>query len=299
MLALAAAAAGGRALATSEGEKPATPTPWPARVLLTNDDGIDSDSLVALARAFAPLAETYVVAPDRDWSASSTVTTVFVGDRSLTASPRDLGEGITAWAVQGSPADCVLLGLRGILAERPPDLIISGVNGGPNLDQAWVLSGTIGAVRMAASLGVPGIAVSGLARDDDRAMAAVTGWVVRLASSPPARSLKEGDYLTVSLPPLPPERITGLEVVRRASWQAHLSLRPEEGEPQEGGTRTWRLQARRLEQPPPAGTDAAALAAGRIAVVPMHLDEHDEARLASAPAWQGGLPAWTAPPPRP
>ena len=76
---------------------------------------------------------------------------------------REIGEGIEAFAVDGTPGDCVALALTGLMTD-PPDLVISGINGGANVGAEWLFSGTIGAARVA-SLGVPAVAVSGL--DDD------------------------------------------------------------------------------------------------------------------------------------
>jgi broad specificity polyphosphatase/5'/3'-nucleotidase SurE len=100
----------------------------------------------------------------------------------------------------------------------------------------------------------------------------------------------------VSLPPVAPDQIRGIEVVRRAPWQVRLQLTPSPDTPPDAKARSWRLGGQPTGQPPPAGTDVAAPAAGHIAVVPMHLDDHHAERLAAAPRWQGQLPAWQVAP---
>jgi hypothetical protein len=137
---------------------------WPKRVLITNDNGIEDVKIVELARAFSRIAETYVVAPLEDRSGSTHYLTA-TQKGSLKVERRQIGKDIQAYAVDGFPADCVVLALTGIMKDNPPDLVISGINGGPNLGIDWLFSGTIGAARVASFAGFPSLAVSGL--DDD------------------------------------------------------------------------------------------------------------------------------------
>jgi hypothetical protein len=101
---------------------------WPRRVLITNDNGIEDTKIIELARAFSRVADTYVVAPKEDCSGSSNYLTVSRRGR-VTAASRDMGEGIQAYAVDGFPADCVVLALLGIMresqAEGPADQAVA------------------------------------------------------------------------------------------------------------------------------------------------------------------------------
>jgi len=166
-------------------------SPWPKRVLITNDDGIDDPKMKALALAFTKVAETYVIAPLKECSGTAHHISAF-SRRSLAVEPRPLGEKIRAFGVDGYPADCVLLALRGIMKNSPPDLVISGINDGPNLGFDWLASGTIGAARVAAYWGVPAIAVSGLKEDVTGSLEAVIHYAVQLAQSELVRQLKAG-----------------------------------------------------------------------------------------------------------
>ena len=112
--------------------------------------------------------------------------------------------------MEGYPADCVFFALAGPMKDSPPDLVISGVNTGANLADAWVLSGTIGAARVAAYYGVPAIAVSGIDNDDAQAVEAVVAWVVKFARSEVVRRLQAPQFLTVSLPVGPATEIHGV-----------------------------------------------------------------------------------------
>jgi len=129
------------------------------RVLITNDDGIESEGLHALVRAFAPIHEVVVLAPSDDRSASSAALTVR-SDIDVHAAPALLRMGAAlAYHLNGTPATCVVLAACGTVVPRP-DLVVSGVNPGPNLGCDVYLSGTVGAARVATTLGIPGVAAS-------------------------------------------------------------------------------------------------------------------------------------------
>jgi len=121
-------------------------------VLLTNDDGIDSAGLTALRSALSRDHDVWVMAPDGERSAMSHYITVRDPIRS-----RQIGDKI--FATSGSPADCVIVGMLGGLPVSP-DMVVSGINIGPNLGTDIIYSGTVAAARQASFMGVPGIAVS-------------------------------------------------------------------------------------------------------------------------------------------
>jgi 5'-nucleotidase len=126
------------------------------RVLLSNDDGVNAPGLAALAAAF-PDDEVWVVAPDREQSASSHAI-------SLHRPLRIVEVGERRFSVDGTPTDAVYLALNHVLRGRPPDLVLSGVNHGPNLGNDVLYSGTVAAAMEGALLGVSAIAVSLAAR---------------------------------------------------------------------------------------------------------------------------------------
>ena len=127
-------------------------------ILVTNDDGVNAPGLLALAGAMRKLAagDVTVFAPDRNWSASGHVKTL---ERPLRVKEAILADGTRALATDGAPSDCVALALLGIL-ERPIDLVVAGVNGGPNLGHDVTYSGTVTAAMEAAIFGLPAVAVS-------------------------------------------------------------------------------------------------------------------------------------------
>jgi 5'-nucleotidase len=122
------------------------------RVLLSNDDGVEAPGINALAAAF-PDDEVWVVAPDREQSASS-------HSISLHRPLRLVEVGARRWAVDGTPTDAVYLGLNQVMKDRRPDVVVSGVNHGPNLANDVLYSGTVAAAMEGALLGCHAVAVS-------------------------------------------------------------------------------------------------------------------------------------------
>ncbi|HUO83778.1 MAG TPA: 5'/3'-nucleotidase SurE [Thermoanaerobaculia bacterium] len=125
------------------------------RILVTNDDGIYSEGLKMLAAALRRVGEVVVIAPDREQSAASHALTLNHPLRLI-----QLGE--SEWIVDGTPSDCVNLGVLHLLKDRRPDMVVSGINFGPNLGDDVTYSGTISAAFEGALLGIPSIAFSAL-----------------------------------------------------------------------------------------------------------------------------------------
>lgn len=127
----------------------------PPRILVSNDDGIYSEGLRKLATALEPLGEVFIVAPDREQSAASHALTLNRPLRILQLEERE-------WIVDGTPTDCVNLAVTKLLREAKPDIVVSGINFGPNLGDDVTYSGTISAAFEGALLNIPSIAFSAL-----------------------------------------------------------------------------------------------------------------------------------------
>lgn len=263
---------------------------WPSKVVLTNDDGIEAPGLLALARAFAPAAQVYVVAPLVNRSGSTNYVSAIAGG-GIDVDTRDLGLSVIAYAVDGYPADAVVFALRGLLASDPPDLVVSGVNTGPNLSDDWNLSGTVGAAQMAAFLGIPAIAISGYREDDPETLTHIARWAVDLARSETVRAIEPGTYLTVSVPRRPASEIVGVEIVRRGPRPYRIDLRMETGT-RDTPLQRWSLSFTSRDVVTEPGTDLHAYSEGRIAIVPMRVDEHDYGLLDRWLAVSPELPPW-------
>jgi 5'-nucleotidase len=141
------------------------------RILVTNDDGVEAAGIDALAKALSSRHEVWVFAPDRERSGISHALTLGRPGKVRRLSER-------RYSCSGSPADCVVLALLGALGPAP-ELVVSGINRGPNLGTDIVYSGTCGAAREAVLSGIPGIALSCATREEQPRYGAAAGFVLR------------------------------------------------------------------------------------------------------------------------
>lgn len=272
---------------------------WPQRVLITNDNGIHDSKVRALARAFARHGDTWLVAANQDRSGTSNQVSLGKDKQAVTVRRVYKGKRLTAYSVPGYPADCVIFGLLGPLKNDPPDLVISGVNGGPNLGiRGWFGSGTIGAARTAAMFGIPAIAVSGLEDDDQKMVAEVTQWVVKLAGSPVVRNLGPGQYLTVAIPRIAVDEIRGIRIAKRALVTHHLYefRRAQKLKVDGEHWEVWIAGPTGRMPDVPEGSDVALYHQGYIVITPMRVGEVDTDKipvlrkhLDELPQWRGTL----------
>jgi 5'-nucleotidase len=144
------------------------------RILITNDDGIYSPGIAALAEAARQFGDVRVVAPDVEQSSASHAIT---SSRPVRYRPTRIFEGIEAYRVNGTPADCVALGAH---HWEKVDVVVSGINLGPNLGNGTWHSGTLAAAKQAALLGIRGIALSAPITDEDRDFSVLNPWVERV-----------------------------------------------------------------------------------------------------------------------
>jgi len=179
-------------------------------VLLTNDDGIYAEGLRALCHCFAQNHQVTVVAPDRERSAIGHAITL---NQPLRAARISLYGDFSGYAVNGTPADCIKLGILEILSTRP-DLVVAGINPGANVGANLNYSGTVAAAKEAALCGTIGIAVSIDGRQvkhyDDAAQ-----FVRRLGEMVISRGLPFGTFLNVNMPNLPLNEIAGIRISRQ------------------------------------------------------------------------------------
>ena len=175
-------------------------------ILVTNDDGIDSPGLTALAEALESIDEVYVVAPDRERSGIGMAITLHHPLRAVQVGDR-------AWAVDGTPVDCVDLAVGALLPARP-ELLVSGVNHGQNLGQDIHFSGTVAAAKKGTFLSIPSMAVS-LLSGSSYYYETATSVACRLAKLVLTNGLTPGILLNVNVPNCPPPMIRGFEVSRQ------------------------------------------------------------------------------------
>jgi 5'-nucleotidase len=226
-----------------------------ALLLLTNDDGVHAVGLAALARALDELGDVHVVAPEREQSACGHALTLH---RPLRVDR--LGE--RRFAVNGTPSDCVNLGVLGFLPERPA-LVVAGINHGTNLGDDVTYSGTVSAAMEGTLLGVPSIAVSLATGGDVDAAAAIARLVVTRAL---VTGLPRKTLLNVNVPATTPH---GLRLTR-LGHRVYSDKIVEQTDPRGrvhywigGGDAAWEELA---------GTDMGAIHDGYVSITPLHLD---------------------------
>jgi 5'-nucleotidase len=243
-------------------------------LLVTNDDGVHAVGLAALAAALAPLGEVWVLAPEREQSACGHALTLHRPLR-----PQAIRE--RWYAINGTPSDCVNMGVLGFLPERPV-LVASGVNHGANLGDDVTYSGTVSAAMEGTLLGVPSLAVS-LLDGGDFAEAA------RVAALVATRLLVEG---------LPPKTLLNVNVpagaprgmrVTRLGHRVYAEKIVEQTDPR-GRTHYW-IGAGAPEWDALDGTDMAAVRDGFVALTPVHLDLTHHRAVAQMAHWSSPLSA--------
>lgn len=229
-------------------------------ILLTNDDGFYHETIQVLFRRLGTLGRTYIVAPDREKSACALAITLRQPLRIHHVKPR-------VWAIEGTPGDCIYFALQKLLP-RKPDLIISGMNPGPNLGQQDInYSGTVAGAIQGTFLGVPSIAVSLLPDASGRFDLKFATDVVRtIAADVLASGLPPGVALNVNIPPQPARGVK----ITRLGWKFYDPEIIEKIDPRNSsyfwiGTGV----PRRVGEP---GTDVIAAHQGFISLTPLHTD---------------------------
>src|SRR5579859_2883476 len=243
------------------------------RVLLTNDDGIEAEGLQTLRRALLELdgVRLAVIAPDGNRSAMARSITT---RRPLWVAEVPFDDGSVGYATDGTPVDCVRLASLGLVENFAAELVVSGINHGANLGDDITYSGTVAAALEGVVLGIPAIAVSqqsGARALDFRfrggfRFEAAASFVARLVERIEDVPLPAGTLLNINVPA---GGVEGVEVTRlgKRIYTDELKLEHEE----EHRRRYWVYGSDPGFHDEP-GTDLAAVAAGRIAVTPLHFD---------------------------
>lgn len=260
-----------------------------ARILITNDNGIEDGRLVALAEAFADAgAEVWVAAPAENRSGFTNYAPA-TGEGVFRVKSVVMGPRIRAYAVDGSPADSVVFAVTGPMRDRPPTLVVSGMNGGANAGESWIGSGTVGAARTAAAIGLRAVAVSGVPSRPEAHHRAAADWVVDLVGAPIISELQAPDYITVSFPELPLDQVKGAVLAPRAD--RFVDAVSERGAPS-GDWETWTLKPLGISEATP-GEDVEVMSRGFIAVATMRVGDMELDRMATLARRADVLPGWT------
>lgn len=248
------------------------------RLLLSNDDGILARGLETLEKAARPLGDVWVVAPDREQSATSHSLTLHHPLRPVQLGPQ-------RWQVDGTPTDCVMLAIEALLPARP-DFVFSGINHGPNMGEDVLYSGTVAAAMEGLALGVPSIAVSFAGRvlrsDDsllDDHVEALSKLLQHLTALPefPADTL-----LNVNIPAIPAKELKGVRLTRLGRRVFSDSLTPMKDP---WGRDIFWIGGGSVAWSGSEDSDFRAVKEGFISVTPLHLDLTAKDRLDDAERW--------------
>lgn len=232
-------------------------------VLLTNDDGIDALGLRVLEDALREAGgyRLTVVAPSDQQSASSHSLT-------LTVPVRIIDRGENRFAVTGTPTDTVLVAMEKILAHDPPDLVLSGINHGPNMGEDVIYSGTVAAAMEGAILGFPSVALS-LASWHPSDFSGAAGFVREWLPGIAGFACERKALLNVNIPDGPPGAIRGTRVVRLGS-RVYSDVITTHTDPR-GRPYLW-IGGRGPTWNDEPDTDYSAVQAGYVALTPLTID---------------------------
>lgn len=231
------------------------------KILVTNDDGVHAEGLWALVRELKKIASVTVVAPEGERSAIGTAVTLF---EPLHASEvRAPEEGVTTYAIDGSPSDCVILALGKLIKDKV-DVVVSGINRDLNLGEDVYISGTVGAAMQGYFRGLPALAVSaapGSVNSLKVAARTAAALVQKLLANNTDRI-----FLNLNVPDLPLEKVRGVKITRLAR-SSHINSVTEETNEK---YKQYRLERERVEESGSDGTDIQAIVQGYISITALY-----------------------------
>lgn len=242
-------------------------------ILVTNDDGVHSPGLASLASALSDLGQVVIVAPDRERSAIGHALTLHSPLRAELIKPE-------IYAVDGTPTDCVNLGIHGLFNARP-DLVVSGINRGANMGEDVTYSGTVSAAMEATLMGVPAFAISLdmlIGKQSDYAPAAY--FAKDLAATIIRHGLPNDTFLNVNVPAGTPG---GVKITCQGK-RRYDDMIVEKVDPR--GRKYYWIGSGQCQFEKIPGSDFLALAEGFISVTPLHLDLTNYRSFESLRQWQ-------------
>ena len=237
------------------------------KILVTNDDGIDSAGIAALKKSLSEIAEVTVVAPRQEQSAVGHGITMQIP---LRVQEYYIDGTFFGYAVDGTPADCIKMGMRNIMKEDP-DLVVSGINHGSNTAINIIYSGTVSGAREAAIMDVPSIAISVTNhRVKDFSYAAEIAKMLALKIN--EHGLALGTLLNVNVPDVPEDEIAGILVTKqgKSKWDDIYEKRVDPY----GKDYYW-LTGSMMEVDKELEFDQVAIKNNFVAVTPIHFDLTD------------------------
>ncbi len=255
------------------------------RILVTNDDGVDAPGILALRKAVDHLGDVFVIAPDVNRSAIARGITIH---EPLVVEDVTMDDGYPAFAVSGTPVDCVRMGALGLIGD-PPDVVVSGANLGLNLGDDVTYSGTVAAALEGVMLGIPAVAVSQDALggssgpDFEYDFSAVTEFAAKLVPLACEANFPRKVIFNVNGPGVPPSALQGARVTRlgRRVYDDTLSL-----EATVGSRRHFRIYGEPMSHDMQPGTDLSTIDEDMLSVTPLHFDLTDRDGMDAMQRWE-------------
>lgn len=248
------------------------------KILLTNDDGIRAPGIKALWEELKEIAEIIVAAPAQQQSATGHSITVYhpiwVTENFFT-DPR-----ISGWRIGGTPADSVKIALDTLMKDKP-DLVVSGINHGPNLATDVLYSGTVSAAVEGAMHGIPAIAIS-LASYDSVDFAPAAAYCKSLVQQIVDRKMPAFSLLNVNVPPISLAEIQGVSITKLGSIEYENAF--EKRSDPHGRIYYW-MAGTPVQKNNPIDTDVFAIQENKISVTPIHFDLTDYSLLNQLREW--------------
>lgn len=245
------------------------------KILVTNDDGIYSEGIIVLAKALNEIGEVFVVAPDREKSAIA---------HSLTLHRPLRVEKIkrNVYAVDGTPADCVHLGVNAILPKKP-QLIVSGINKGGNLGDDITYSGTVSAAFEGTLLGIPSFAISLVARSHFKFHIAAR-FAIKVARYIIKKGLPKDTLLNINVPNLDEKDIKSYKITQQGRWIHNGSVVIEKMDPR--GKKYYWIGGGELVFDKRRNTDFEAVSNSYISITPLNLDLTNYSSIRHLKKWK-------------
>ncbi len=194
------------------------------KILITNDDGINSNGIITLANKFKEMGDVIVVAPAIQMSATSHSLTT---GKPLRYTKHYIQNEFFGYAINGSPADCVKFGILAILEKKNPDIVLSGINFGRNTGVNLLYSGTFAGATEGHLLGIPSFAVSLSSHNPQADCQAAAEYAYKIVSEIMKRHNKEKIFLNINVPFVSADKIKGIKITKNSSsyWEDEYEKR--------------------------------------------------------------------------
>jgi 5'-nucleotidase len=245
------------------------------KILVTNDDGINASGIKTLVKCLEQVGDVAVVAPDRERSAVGHALTLHQPLRAVRLAA-------DIFAVDGTPTDCVNLGIHSLLSFKP-DIVIAGINHGGNLGDDITYSGTVSAALEATLMGIPAFAVSLVTNGEGNNFAAAGKFAARLAGIVLNQGLPNDTFLNVNVPDLPEEQLLSPAITSQGK-RRYEGMIIDKVDPR--GRNYYWIGTVDVNFHDIEGTDYHAVSRGHISITPLHLDLTNYRSFAALETWK-------------